>query len=91
MNEKKIQINLRWVLSVLPVRFTIAIIVLSITSSFEGVINGYVMGQMTNIAFNNFAGVGTFVLLVLAAYLITYVSAYLFWFSIKTCVNGCEI
>ena len=78
MNEKKIQINLRWVLSVLPVRFTIAIIVLSITSSFEGVINGYVMGQMTNIAFNNFAGVGTFVLLVLAAYLITYVSAYLF-------------
>ena len=45
MNVKKTQINLRWVLSVLPVRFTIAIIVLSITSSFEGVINGYVMGQ----------------------------------------------
>ena len=39
MNVKKTQINLRWVLSVLPVRFTIAIIVLSITSSYPTSIN----------------------------------------------------
>lgn len=78
MRVKETQINLNWVLSTLPVRITIAIIVLSIASSFEGVINGYVLGQMTNIAFHNFQNVGMFILLVFVAYTITYVSAYLF-------------
>lgn len=76
--EKEVQINLKWVLSVLPVNLIVIIIILAITSSFEGVINGYVLGQMTNIAFHNFANVGTFLLLVFTAYLVTYVSAYLF-------------
>lgn len=78
MKEKEVQINLKWVLSVLPVNLIVIIIILAITSSFEGVINGYVLGQMTNIAFHNFANVGTFLLLVFTAYLVTYVSAYLF-------------
>lgn len=78
MKEKEVQINLKWVLSVLPVNLIVIIIILAVTSSFEGVINGYVLGQMTNISFHNFANVGTFLLLVFTAYLITYVSAYLF-------------
>ncbi|BCD38689.1 hypothetical protein [Lactobacillus helveticus] len=63
MKEKEVQINLKWVLSVLTVNLIVIIIILAITSSFEGVINGYVLGQMTNIAFHNFANVGTFLLL----------------------------
>lgn len=78
MKTKVIQINLKWVLKNLPAKLILAIIILSITSSFEGVINGYVLGQMTNIAFHNFQNVGTFLLFVLLAYLITYASAYLF-------------
>lgn len=78
MKEKEVQINLKWVLSVLPVNLIVIIIILAVTSSFEGVINGYVLGQMTNISFHNFANVETFLLLVFTAYLITYVSAYLF-------------
>lgn len=78
MKTKVIQINLKWVLKNLPAKLILAIIILSITSSFEGVINGYVLGQMTNIAFYNFQNVGTFLLFVLLAYLITYASAYLF-------------
>ena len=72
MKTKVIQINLKWVLKNLPAKLILAIIILSITSSFEGVINGYVLGQMTNIAFHNFQNVGTFLLFVLLAYLITY-------------------
>lgn len=78
MKTKVIQINLKWVLKNLPAKLILAIIILSITSSFEGVINGYVLGQMTNITFHNFQNVGTFLLFVLLAYLITYASAYLF-------------
>lgn len=78
MKEKEVQINLKWVLSVLPVNLIVIIVILAVTSSFEGVINGYVLGQMTNISFHNFANVETFLLLVFTAYLITYVSAYLF-------------
>lgn len=78
MKTKVIQINLKWVLKNLPAKLILAIIILSSTSSFEGVINGYVLGQMTNIAFHNFQNVGTFLLFVLLAYLITYASAYLF-------------
>ena len=78
MKTKVIQINLKWVLKNLPAKLILAIIILSITSSFEGVINGYVLGQMTNIAYHNFQNVGTFLLFVLLAYLITYASAYLF-------------
>lgn len=78
MKTKVIQINLKWVLKNLPAKLILAIIILSITSSFEGVINGYVLGQMTNIAFHNFQNVGTFLLFILLAYLITYASAYLF-------------
>lgn len=78
MKTKVIQINLKWVLKNLPAKLILAIIIFSITSSFEGVINGYVLGQMTNIAFHNFQNVGTFLLFVLLAYLITYASAYLF-------------
>lgn len=78
MKTKVIQINLKWVLKNLPAKLILAIIILSITSSFEGVINGYLLGQMTNIAFHNFQNVGTFLLFVLLAYLITYASAYLF-------------
>ncbi|WP_431462696.1 ABC transporter ATP-binding protein [Lactobacillus crispatus] len=78
MKTKVIQINLKWVLKNLPAKLILAIIILSITSSFEGVINGYVLGQMTNIAFHSFQNVGTFLLFVLLAYLITYASAYLF-------------
>lgn len=78
MKTKVIQINLKWVLKNLPAKLILAIIILSITSSFEGVINGYVLGQMTNIAFHNFQNVGIFLLFVLLAYLITYASAYLF-------------
>lgn len=78
MKTKVIQINLKWVLKNLPAKLILAVIILSITSSFEGVINGYVLGQMTNIAFHNFQNVGTFLLFVLLAYLITYASAYLF-------------
>lgn len=78
MKTKVIQINLKWVLKNLPAKLILAVIILSITSSFEGVINGYVLGQMTNIAFHNFQNVGIFLLFVLLAYLITYASAYLF-------------
>lgn len=78
MKSKEIQISLKWVLKNLPSKLILAIVILSITSSFEGVINGYVLGQMTNIAFHNFQNVGTFLLLVLLAYVITYASAYLF-------------
>lgn len=78
MKEKEVQINLKWVLSVLPVNLIVIIVILAVTSSFEGVINGYVLGQMTNISFHNFANVETFLLLVFTAYLMTYVSAYLF-------------
>ena len=87
MKEKEVQINLKWVLSVLPVNLIVIIIILAVTSSFEGVINGYVLGQMTNISFHNFANVGTFLLLVFTAYLITYVSAYLFLLTTQKAIQ----
>lgn len=87
MKEKEVQINLKWVLSVLPVNLIVIIIILAVTSSFEGIINGYVLGQMTNISFHNFANVGTFLLLVFTAYLITYVSAYLFLLTTQKAIQ----
>lgn len=87
MKEKEVQINLKWVLSVLPVNLIVIIIILAVTSSFEGVINGYVLGQMTNISFHNFANVGTFLLLVFTAYLITDVSAYLFLLTTQKAIQ----
>lgn len=87
MKEKEVQINLKWVLSVLPVNLIVIIIILAVTSSFEGVINGYVLGQMTNISFHNFANVGTFLLLVFTAYLITYISAYLFLLTTQKAIQ----
>lgn len=87
MKEKEVQINLKWVLSVLPVNLIVIIIILAVTSSFDGVINGYVLGQMTNISFHNFANVGTFLLLVFTAYLITYVSAYLFLLTTQKAIQ----
>lgn len=87
MKEKEVQINLKWVLPVLPVNLIVIIIILAVTSSFEGVINGYVLGQMTNISFHNFANVGTFLLLVFTAYLITYVSAYLFLLTTQKAIQ----
>lgn len=87
MKEKEVQINLKWVLSVLPVNLIVIIIILAVTSSFEGVINGYVLGQMTNISFHNFANVGTFLLLVFTAYLITDVSVYLFLLTTQKAIQ----
>ncbi len=87
MKVQKTQINLKWALSTIPVKLTLAIIVLSITSSFEGAINGYVLGQMTKIAFNNFKNVGLFLLMVASAYLITYVSAYLFLLAVQKAIQ----
>ena len=78
MEEQKTHIDIKWVLSTIPNKLILVIIILSITSSFEGVINGYVLGQMTKIVFNNFENVGHFLLMVAMAYLITYTSAYLF-------------
>ena len=54
MKKQQNRINIKWVLSTIPTRLILVIIILSITSSFEGAINGYVLGQMTKIVFNNF-------------------------------------
>lgn len=76
--KKEKSIDLKWVLKSVPFLLLVAILSLSIFSSFEGVINGYVLGKITSIDFNNLNEVLLFGLGVLLAYLVTYTSAYLF-------------
>ena len=87
MKKQQNRINIKWVLSTIPTRLILVIIILSITSSFEGAINGYVLGQMTKIVFNNFKNVGYFLVMVAAAYLITYTSAYLFLLATQKAIQ----
>lgn len=76
--KKEKTIDLKWVLKSIPSLLLTAILLLSVFSSFEGVINGYVLGKITSIDFNNLNEVLIFGLGIFLAYLVTYTSAYLF-------------
>ncbi len=50
------------------------IIIFSISSSFEGVLNGYVMGQVVKLNFRDISQICTFAISAFLAYIVTYLS-----------------
>ncbi|MDO4912763.1 MAG: ABC transporter ATP-binding protein [Lactobacillus sp.] len=77
------QINYKWVLKNLPVPLTLAVIILSVFSSFEGVLNGYIFGQLPKLNIADTKELIIFCSLALLGYVITYTSLYLFLIAEK--------
>lgn len=73
---KSEKINFIWVLKTLPISLSALILFLCIFSSFEPVLNGYIIGQIVSINLHNFPEVATFLIKAFFAYAITYVSIY---------------
>lgn len=73
---KSEKINFIWVLKTLPISLSVLILFLCIFSSFEPVLNGYIIGQIVSINLHNFPEVATFLIKAFFAYAITYVSIY---------------
>ncbi len=82
-----IKINFNWMCHHLPKYLMLAVLILSISSSFEGVINGYVLGQMTNIDLHRPSAITLFLSFVAIAYITTYLSAYLFLIVKQKCIR----
>ncbi|MEJ6348975.1 ABC transporter ATP-binding protein [Holzapfeliella sp. He02] len=76
--DHQVKINLKWILETLPTPLIVAIIILGITSSFEAILNGYIMGQIIKVNLSDLGSVTRFILQAFIAYLITYLSAYSF-------------
>lgn len=76
--DHQVKINLKWILETLPTPLIAAIIILGIISSFEAILNGYVMGQIIKVNLSDLGSVTRFILQAFIAYLVTYLSAYSF-------------
>lgn len=72
------KINLGWILHNLPNPLLIAILILGIASSFEAVLNGYVLGQLIKTDLTNINNVTWLLLQAFFAFVFTYLSAYSF-------------
>ena len=72
--KKKKNIDLKWFLFHTPKYLIFLIILFSITSSFEGVLNGYVMGQVVKLDFKDISKIFMFAIVAFFAYVITYLS-----------------
>jgi ATP-binding cassette subfamily B protein len=74
----KPDINLKWVLKSLPKSNVCLIALFTILSSFEAVLNGYVLGGVTKLGNDSGGQLFAFFVTAAAAYVVTYVSLYLF-------------
>lgn len=75
---KKPDINLKWIFKSLPVSNAFLIILFTLLSSFEAVLNGYVLGGVTKLGNDSGSQLLAFFVTAGAAYVVTYVSLYLF-------------
>lgn len=46
MNKKEVNVTLKWVLSNLNPWMILSLLIFGVTSSFEGVLNGYILGYI---------------------------------------------
>lgn len=76
MNE--IKINFKWMYQVIPGQVKLGLVIFAIIASFEGVINGIVFGELVKINYHNLAAIFTFIGLALFAFVLVYVSSYIF-------------
>ncbi|MCL0312523.1 ABC transporter ATP-binding protein/permease [Apilactobacillus sp. TMW 2.2459] len=69
-------INLKWILHNVPKSILFLTFLLCIFSSFEAILNGYIIGQIVNINMSDYKSVFWFLLKAFAAYVVTYLSIY---------------
>ena len=78
MNKKEVNVTLKWVLSNLNPWMILCLFIFGVTSSFEGVLNGYILGYIPRLNVKDGNSLIVFGLVAVLSYLTVYVSLFLF-------------
>ena len=78
MNKKEVNVTLKWVLSNLNPWMILCLFIFGVTSSFEGVLNGYILGYIPRLNVKDGNSLIAFGIAAVLSYLTVYVSLFLF-------------
>ena len=78
MNKKEVNVTVRWVLSNLKPWMIFCLFIFGVTSSFEGVLNGYILGYIPRLNVKDGRSLILFGIAAVLSYLTVYISLFLF-------------
>ena len=78
MNKKEVNVTLKWVLQNLNPWMILCLFIFGVTSSFEGVLNGYILGYIPRLNVKDGNSLIAFGIAAVLSYLTVYVSLFLF-------------
>ncbi|MEB3363719.1 hypothetical protein SDC49_08190 [Lactobacillus sp. R2/2] len=74
MNKKEVNVTVRWVLSNLKPWMIFGLFIFGVTSSFEGVLNGYILGYIPRLNVKDGRSLIVFGIAAVLSYLTVYIS-----------------